>query len=68
MLGGGPAVVLYIHLNANFYPVPSRYGLPIIPVLMVAFASACRKRPALALCGTYATVLVGFTIVRLLRG
>lgn len=67
MLLGGPLFALYRLPSKSFYPMPPRYGLPIVPVLLLLVAFALKKRAALLGGASFALVVTAYTFAQLVR-
>jgi hypothetical protein len=67
LLAAGPLYTFYYaYFSGLDFAAPGRFGLPLIPALMVAAATAIRTRAAVIVSGTVAGAVVVTTVVALL--
>ncbi|MGI8608630.1 MAG: hypothetical protein ACR2MY_05285 [Candidatus Dormibacteria bacterium] len=65
----GPAIVVISHYTSHtYFPVPARYGLVLVPLLVAALGFLLDKPVIRVLVGTFSAVTVTFTVVRLVTG
>jgi hypothetical protein len=65
VLSGPLLVIADFATDHEYFPIPARYGLSIVPVLIVLLASCLRKTSIRAGGSAIAAIGVGLTVFRM---